>query len=153
MRLTDFVNKDLICHQLMPKSKNDLLGLMVNHLCHLQPEIPKKALLENLIIREEENSTGIGNQIAIPHTTDKSITKTVCLIAQIPEGLDFESMDNQKILIAFLLVSPPGLMSEHIRLLSRIARVIKDHSVVVALSKASVEEALKLLAEEDSKHD
>lgn len=153
MKLIDFINKEYIYHQLAPKNKNDLIELMAGQLCLLHPEISKKTLVENLLRREEENSTGIGNQIAIPHTIDKNIKKTVCLLGQIPGGVEFESMDNKKVLIAFMLVSPPGLMSEHIRLLSRIARVIKDPKIVEMLSVASKEEILKIITNEDSKQD
>ena len=153
MKLVDFIKPDFICGQLTPKNKKELIELMVNHLCVLQPDIVKKILTENLLNREEENSTGIGNQIAIPHTIDKNIKKTVCLVGQIPNGVEFESMDNKKVLIAFLLVSPPGLMSEHIRLLSRIARVMKDPNKVEFLSKLNKDEFLKLIIAEDDKQD
>ena len=153
MKLMDFINDNYIHIQLSPKNKVELIEQMVDHLLKLHPEISKKNLLENLLQRENENSTGIGNQIAIPHTIDKNIKKTVCLIGQIPAGVEFDSMDNKKVLLAFMLVSPPGLMSEHIRLLSRIARLCKEPHMVESLSKSSKEEIIKLISQEDSKQD
>lgn len=152
MKITDFTKIEFVCENLIATNKNELLELMVSQLCKFQPEVNKEKLLENLLIREKENSTGIGNQIAIPHTTDKNIKKTVCLIGQIPEGIEFDSLDNKKVLLAFLLVSPTGLMSEHIRLLSRVAKIVKDPKLVETLSKASKDELLKLIIAEDEKN-
>lgn len=151
MKINEFTKAEFVCENLKPTSKIELLESMVNQLCKFHPEINKEKLIENLLIREKENSTGIGNQIAIPHTTDKNIKKTVCLIGQIPMGLEFDSLDNKKVLLAFLLVSPPGLMNEHIRLLSRVAKIVKDPKLVETLSKASKDDLLKLIIAEDEK--
>lgn len=153
MKLVEFINHDYIYPQLTPKNKNELIELMATKLCQLHPEVSSKVLVSNLLQREEESSTGIGNQIAIPHAIDKNIKKTVCLVGQIPAGVEFDSMDNKKVLIAFMLVSPAGLMSEHIRLLSRIARVVGDQNMVIKLSKASSEEIFQLIFKEDAKVD
>ena len=75
MKITDFTKAEFICENLKSSNKNELLEFMVNQLCKFQPEVNKEKLFENLLIREKENSTGIGNQIAIPHTTDKNIKK------------------------------------------------------------------------------
>ncbi|PCJ62228.1 MAG: hypothetical protein COA79_03985 [Planctomycetota bacterium] len=153
MKLADFIDEGLICCNIKPESKSILLENLSKRICQKYSEINETSLLENLLKREEENSTGIGNSIAIPHCIEEKINKTICLIAQIPDGVDFDAMDDKKVKIVFLLISPPLRMSEHIRLLARITRIIKDRNVVTSLIDSKTnQEILNILLQEDGRH-
>lgn len=153
MKLADYIDVELICHNINPENKTDLLENLSKLICDKHTNIDPKSLLENLLKREEENSTGIGSFIAIPHCIEEKISKTICLIAQIPDGVDFDAMDDLKVKLVFLLISPPLKMSEHIRLLARITRIIKDPNIVTALSTSSSKDSmLEILLQEDARH-
>ncbi|MCL1864754.1 MAG: PTS sugar transporter subunit IIA [Spirochaetes bacterium] len=82
----------------------------------------KKALIE----REKSMSTGIGNGIAIPHCSTSKVSNIVTVMALVPKGLNFEAIDNEPVKIVILLVVPKDKLSQHIKTLANIAKVMNN---------------------------
>ena len=85
-------------------------------------EIIKKYLIE----REKTMSTGIGKGIAIPHCTTAKITDIIIIIAISENGIDFNSIDNLPVRIAILLLVPKNKLSQHIKTLATLAKMLND---------------------------
>ncbi|HRP69542.1 MAG TPA: PTS sugar transporter subunit IIA [Turneriella sp.] len=81
------------------------------------------AIHKELIAREKLMSTGIGEQMAIPHAVIPEACRfmTECVI--IKNGLDFDSIDTHKAYIVVLLVAPKAALQEHLQVMASIARV------------------------------
>ena len=153
MRLKDYISKDFIFIIHEPGDKYSFLKQLVVRAKERFVEIDEAALLKRLIYREGEVSTGIGHGVAIPHATVESIEKSLCIVAQTPEGLDFESLDASLVLITFLLLSPPDAMGSYLKLLARVARLASSEKFVHAMATAKDEDELfALIEEEDSRH-
>ena len=75
-----------------------------------------------LLSREQLGSTGIGNGIAIPHAKSDVVNKVTMVIGVSKTPIDFDSIDNQKARIFFLVVAPSKEASAHVELLASIAR-------------------------------
>ena len=76
-----------------------------------------------------------------------------CVIAQIPEGVDYLALDTSPVNITFLLLSPPGKTGDHIRLLARIARLASNEVFLSRITKAKdAVEIYALTVEEDNRH-
>jgi PTS system nitrogen regulatory IIA component len=153
MRLRDYISRDLTFVIHGPLLKRELLREMVLHVKRCHPEINDRALLARLIAREEEVTTGIGHGVAIPHATLEGLSHPLCVVAQIPEGIDFLALDASPVHVVFMLLSPPSGTGVHIRLLARIARLVDGEDFIARAARASDEEALhRLILEEDSRH-
>ena len=85
----------------------------------------KKALIE----RERSMSTGIGNGVAIPHCTTARVKDIVLLMTIIPKGIDFDASDNQTVKIILLLIVPKSKLTQHIKTLANIAKLMKNESL------------------------
>lgn len=85
-------------------------------------DIIKNALIE----REKSMTTGIGKGIAIPHCSTSKIDDAIIVLALCHQGIDFNSIDNQPVNIAILLLIPNNKLKQHIKTLANIARVISD---------------------------
>ena len=117
------------------------------------PAIDEGTLLANLRERENQASTGIGHGVAIPHTTLEGIEKTICVIVKSPDGVEFEAIDAAPIHIAFLLLSPPGQVGNHLRILARIARLASRQELVSRILAAKSEaDVYTIIAKEDAQH-
>lgn len=81
-----------------------------------------EALLDAVFARERLGSTGIGNGIAIPHAKSDAVNKVTMVIGVSKIPVDFESIDNQKARIFFLVIAPSKEASAHVELLASIAR-------------------------------
>jgi len=82
----------------------------------------KKALIE----REKSMSTGIGNGIAIPHCSTPKVSNIIVVMALVSKGLNFEAIDNEPVKIVILLVVPKDKLSQHIKTLANIAKLMNN---------------------------
>ena len=98
-------------------------------------------------------TTGIGNSIAIPHCKDDSCPDFVAAMGISREGIDFKAIDNIDVKIVFLLLGPADEPNKHIKLLSRISRIM-SHNDIRAKLAASVkpEEAYDQIEQEEKNH-
>ena len=87
---------------------------------------------KEIIERENSNSTGIANYLAIPHTKIKS-SKPVIAVAVNKHGIDFNSTDEIPARIIFLLLTPENDNELQLKLLSEIAGKFRDRGKVEEL--------------------
>ncbi len=153
MRLKDFTEEDLVFVLTGVADKTSFLREIVSRVKSRLEGIDEERLLVRLVEREEEVTTGIGHGVAIPHATVEGLDQTHCVIAQIPEGLDFNALDSSPVHLIFLLISPPSSVGVHLRLLARIARIVsRDKFVYRVATAGSARDIYRLVEEEDGRH-
>jgi len=126
MDICTHLDRSTIAKGLEVGNKKDLINEVVNLLetkvSGEQLEKIRKAVFE----REEIMSTGIGKQLAIPHGKCDSLDEILAGFAVLEECVEFDSIDNQPVKMVFLLVGPEDQSSQHIKLLSRISRLMNS---------------------------
>ncbi|MGO8344928.1 PTS sugar transporter subunit IIA, partial [Rhizobium ruizarguesonis] len=75
----------------------------------------------------------VGNGIFIPHGKLGNIYSIVGIFARLEQPVDFEALDDQPVDLVFLLLAPEGAGADHLKALSRIARMLRDHDLVAKL--------------------
>lgn len=95
--------------------------------------ISEKEILTGLESRESLGSTGVGKGIAIPHCRLKSVTEFVVGIITIPSGIEFESVDGQKVRLIVFIIAPEVVSGKHVRLLSVISQKLLAPKAVEAI--------------------
>ncbi len=83
------------------------------------------AVLKELLKRERAGSTGIGCGIAIPHAYISDLSHIIVALFRIPGGMNFDSIDGQPVRMALLLAGPTSGRNLHLRLLGRMANLLK----------------------------
>lgn len=117
-------------------NKIDALKYLVTHasrVCRI-PEIEKS--YENLIKREENFSTAIGNGIAIPHIRTNLVKEPVLFCAFTQNGLEWNSIDGKSVNIIFFLLSPTNAKDLHIEIISKIARILETKENLTLLQQS-----------------
>jgi len=66
----------------------------------------------------------VGNGFAIPHGKTDAVTDIVAAFAVTAEPIDYQSLDEKPVRLVFLLVGKDNLVGPHIKLLSRISRLM-----------------------------
>ncbi|QDV11551.1 PTS system mannose-specific EIIBCA component [Rosistilla oblonga] len=111
----------------------------------------KDDIIAAVMKREELGSTGIGRGVAVPHTKHPSVEKLVGTVGVSVDGVDFNSLDGEKVQLFFLLISPPERPGDHLRALENISRQLRDDTFCRFLKQSkTVDDINQLLEEADN---
>lgn len=93
------------------------------------------ALLLAALARETQSATGLPGGIAIPHCRSAAVREPVIAFARLRPPVDFGAADGPADLV-FLIAAPEGAGSEHMKLLSSLARALVRPDFVRSLREA-----------------
>jgi len=132
MELSDILDKGSVIACAKVSSKRQLLQLLAD-----QAAAPAGAtaqeIFDTLLEREQLGSTGLGNGIAIPHGKIAGLKGVTAVFARLERPIDFDAVDDQPVDLAIMLLAPMGSGADHLKALSRVARVLRDDRVVEEL--------------------
>jgi PTS system fructose-specific IIA component/PTS system nitrogen regulatory IIA component len=153
MKFSDFVSVAAIRADLAADEKPAIIRELVESLAAAGGVKAEDVdgIVAAIMKREELGSTGIGRGVAVPHTKHPSVEKLVGTVGVCVEGVDFNSLDGDKVNLFFLLVSPPDRPGDHLRALENISRQLRDDGFCRFLKQArTAQDIQQLLAEADS---
>ena len=124
MRLSDLLNEKTIISELKSRDKDSV----INELIDLFKDDPRVNNLEKVrmkvLEREKIMSTGVGKNFAVPHGKTDAVNDIICAFGKSTEPIEYQSLDQQPVHLVFLLVGQDNSVSLHIKLLSRISRMM-----------------------------
>ncbi len=83
---------------------------------------------ETLLEREQLQSTGIGEGVAIPHASLPGLDTQRAALVLARHGVQFDAIDHQPVSILFAVVGPKHATGEHLKTLARISRVLRNQT-------------------------
>lgn len=152
MKITDLLKKDSIDLNVKASKKEEIIKKAVELMSNNGNITNKDEYLKLVMKREEEGSTGIGEEIAIPHGKGDSISSPGLAAMVIPDGADFNSLDGKPIKLLFLIAAPDSKDNIHLEVLSRLSTLLMDEKFRKELLNAkSKDEFLRIIdkAEEE----
>ena len=129
MDLSDLIEVPAVLPALKANSKKQLLQLLAEKAASVTG-LPERAIFETILQRERLGSTGVGNGIAIPHGKLAGVERITGVFARLEQPVEFEALDDQPVDLVFLLLAPEGAGADHLKALSRIARVLREGETV-----------------------
>lgn len=154
MNLYSLLDKETVLPQFEANSKKDLINSLVDTLkSKLNSDEDADEVRRAVFEREKIMSTGVGKGIAIPHAKTVVVEKHLAAFALLKEPLNFESIDNEPVKLVFLLVGPQTNNSQHIKILSRISRLMNSASFREQISGCTTkDEILTAFQDEEEKY-
>lgn len=155
MKFSDFISTKSICSELAASDKESTIAELVDSLVNAGniKQADREDIIKAIMKREELGSTGIGRGVAVPHTKHPSVSKLVGTVGVSGDGVDFDSLDGEKVQLFFLLVSPPDRPGDHLRALENISRQLRDETFCRFLKQSkNSEDIMQLLEEADNNH-
>lgn len=152
MELAEYIDENCIV-SISADSKEGVLKELTDALAENGKINNPDAALSALVERETLGSTGVGEQVAIPHAKMKDMDDLNILIGISIKGIDFGSADGAPVRLFFLLLAPEKQMNLHLKTLARISRLVKmtDFKDKVLKEGISAAEISSILKEEESR--
>jgi fructose PTS system EIIBC or EIIC component len=124
MKIGDILTEDMVITGLEGNTKEEIIEAMID-LVGKSPKVLDRSKVRDAIFeREEIMSTGVGNGFAIPHGKTDAVSDIVAAFAVTAEPIDYQSLDEKPVRLVFLLVGKDNMVGPHIKLLSRISRLM-----------------------------
>jgi len=141
MDLSDLISRDAVLAGLKAKSKKQVIQELSSKAAELTG-LTEREIFDTLLQRERLGSTGVGHGMAIPHGKLNRLDKLVGLFARLDKPIDFDALDDEPVDLVFLLLAPENAGADHLKALARIARQLRDTSVISQLRETSDAEEL-----------
>lgn len=141
MLLSELLTADRVKVPLGSRTKNDVLRELVDLVANERNAIDAEPILAAVRERELVLSTGIGAGIAIPHGKTPHVDQLMVAAGVAREPVDFDALDGQPVRLFFLLVGPESAAGAHVKVLSRISRLLRRDQLRKDLMMAPSAEA------------
>jgi nitrogen PTS system EIIA component len=152
MKIDEILKKESVIADLAGKNKLEVIKEMTACLKQNNTIKDDQALFATLMEREKLGSTGIGENVAIPHGKSDELTQIIIVFARSLEGVDFESLDQKPVHFVCMVIAPAHSTGQHLKALARISRLFKNQVLREGILKAENSNAIySILLEEDSK--
>jgi fructose-specific phosphotransferase system IIA component len=151
MRISDILDETVVRVNLKGKTKDEIINQMIAIVTHSNKITDIEKVREAIFEREKIMSTGVGNGFAIPHGKTDAVLDIVAAFAITEDPIDYDSLDEQPVRLIFLLVGKDSMVGPHIKLLSRISRLMnKEEFRTKLLSAATEKEVIEIFKSEES---
>ena len=146
--ITKLLRPGSICVGLRGATKDEILESMLDTLEGHRAVIDLEKVREDVASREKIMSTGVGQGLGLPHAKTAGVTETMAVFAVTEEPIEFRAIDDEPVRLLFMLLGPETSRSQHIKVLSRISRLMNRHQIRDALLAArSPDEVVEILSD------
>jgi fructose-specific phosphotransferase system IIA component len=151
MRVCDVLTTSSVAVQVNLDTKPDALRFMI-HLLDKRGVIDDVEKVQDEIFKREAiMSTGVGKGFAFPHAKTNAVHMPAGALITLRKPLDYDALDKQPVSIIFMLLGQEHAVGAHLRLLSRVSRLMNnDEFRLKILNASSPEEVMMLINEEES---
>ncbi len=153
MRLAALLHRETILLRLHARSKEEVLERLI-------ATLPATGLVRNveevhraIFEREQRMTTCVGGGVALPHSKTHAVVAPVAALATLEPPMLMDAPDHRPVEIVFLLVGCQDNIGAHLRLLSRISRLLTNASFRMHLLQAqNPQQVLELFEQAEELH-
>ena len=150
MDIGDLLDRHAIIPRVTAGSKRQALSLAAEIAARLYG-LKAGDVLDALLVREEEGSTGVGAGVAVPHARLRGLDRVRGIFLRLETPIDFQAVDDQPVDLVFALLAPAGALSEHLRALARVSRALRRPDLREQLRQARTQDAMHALLDREAK--
>lgn len=143
MRMQDYTIESGFLPHLECASVQEAVTALVTRLVDAGDVADGPALVREVMRRETEGSTAIGDGLVIPHARFAGVREVRLAVTTLARPLDMPSADGQPVDVVILLVGPVGDSRRMLQVLARLARLVKSSPFLDGLRSAESAESLR----------
>ena len=153
MKVHELLDIKYILTEFKSEDKDNVINELVDILRGDSRIIDLEEVRKCVFEREEKMSTGVGKGFAIPHGKTNSVTDILAAFGKSETPIEYNSLDGEPVHLLFLLIGKENLVAKHIKLLSRISRLMNNEEFRKKLINANSKESiLKMFEEEEQSY-
>ncbi len=151
MKITNFISKKSVALDVHPASKHEAIDMLIDLLMTAGAIKDKEAVRRDVLAREAQGSTGLSDGLATPHAQDAAIKKAAISIMTVPNGVNFDSIDDKPARLLVLFAAPLKAGDSAMTEMGRLAVLLMDADFKEKLIRmTSVDELLKAIDEKEA---
>ena len=155
MDIGDWLDRSAIAHRTSADGKRQALATIAEVAARSfirpgQPPLKAAEVLDALVDREAQGSTGVGRGVAVPHARLPGLDRMRAVFVRLDEPVTFDAVDDQPVDLLFALFAPEGAGSEHLRTLARVTRLLRSAKMRQQLRLARTADAIYAILREDA---
>ncbi len=153
MKISDILDEKLVATNLPGNSKDQIINALIDLVGQSPKVLDKEKMRTAIFEREKIMSTGVGNGFAIPHGKTDAVSDIVAAFGVTAEPIAYQSLDDKPVRLVFLLVGKENLVGPHIKLLSRISRLMnKEEFRGKLLDAKTPQDVLTIFKQEEANY-
>lgn len=144
--LSELLSTERVRVPLGSHSKADLLRELVRLAVGESDETTLGGILDAVEAREAQVSTAMGGGLAVPHGRTDLVPEVRMAAGLVRDVPDYIALDGSPVRVAFLVLTPIAASGQHVKLLSRIARLMHNpESRAALLGSTSADAFLRVI--------
>ena len=153
MKVSELLEENFILTKFKSTDKEDAINELIDLYKNNDKVVDIEQVRKSVLDREKIMSTGVGKGFAIPHGKTNAVKEILAAFGKSDEPIDYDALDGNPVNMIFLLVGKDNLVSSHIKLLSRISRLMNKDDFRQRLMEAkSAAEIQKVFEEEEKEY-
>jgi len=124
MKISDILEEKLVVTNLAGTTKEEIIDALITLVGQSPKVLDREKVRAAIFEREKIMSTGVGNGFAIPHGKTDAVSDIVAAFGVTAQPIPYQALDDRPVRLVFLLVGKDNLVGAHIKLLSRISRLM-----------------------------
>ena len=139
MFVSDYLKDKFCVMDLKARDKEGAIKEIAEKLAEGGKLIDKGKFIKDVLERETLGSTGIGNNVGIPHARTEAVKGFVIGFGKSASGIEFKALDGENVNLVFLMGADLGELNLYLRILAELSRLLMNNVFRQAISAAPTE--------------
>ncbi|MBN1470208.1 MAG: PTS sugar transporter subunit IIA [Syntrophaceae bacterium] len=151
MQLNQIFKREFLNDRLSARNKDEALEEMIKTVIAGGLTLDTSSILDILKQRESLGSTGIGDGVAIPHGKTSNIHDIIVAFGRSKDGIAYDALDGKPVHLFFMVLAPENSAGQHLKILAKISKMLKDEQFRKKLLDASSNDDLyRIILEQEN---
>ncbi len=148
MKVSHYLKADYCVMDLKSQNKEETIREIIKGISSSGKILDEEKFTKDVLERESLGSTGIGHNVAIPHARSSVVKEFMIGFAKSSSGIDFNSLDGEKVNLIFLMGADPRELNLYLRILAELSKLLMNSSFRQSLlSAADGKEVVRIIKE------
>lgn len=131
------ISESLISLNLQARDKQNAIEQLASLAQEQGKIVDYTGYVQDVLLREQEYTTGFGGGIAIPHAKSAAVKEAMIVLGRFNKGVEWQANDGNLVDIVFLLGVPAeNIDNIHLKIISQLARKLANEDFVQFLKNA-----------------